>query len=101
MFVLTLSKAAMNGGFLLNTVPVIPGALMNTLPFRLSFPFVSTERPRLKMDLHFLDFPDSFLLTKKKKLNPQLPLSGFYNEKRFIRSTIMHALNNLSVFVTL
>lgn len=51
----------------LDTLPVIPGALMNTLPFRLSFPFESTERPRLKMDLHFLDFPENFLLTEKKQ----------------------------------
>lgn len=40
---------------------------MNTLPFRFSFPFESTERPRLKMDLHFFDFPDNFLLIEKKK----------------------------------
>lgn len=42
---------------------------MNTLPFRLSFPFESTERPRLKMDLHLLDFPDNFLLTDKQSVN--------------------------------
>lgn len=40
---------------------------MNTLPLRFSFPFESTERPRLKMDLHFFDFPDNFLLIEKKK----------------------------------
>lgn len=38
---------------------------MNTLPLRFSFPFESTERPRLKIDLHFLDFPDNFLLIQK------------------------------------
>lgn len=42
---------------------------MNTLPLRFSFPFESTERPRLKMDLHFFDFPDNFLLIEKKSVN--------------------------------
>lgn len=54
-----------------NNLPA-PDALMKTLPFRLSFPLESTERPKLKMDLHFLDFPDSFLLqqwAKKYVLN--------------------------------
>lgn len=36
---------------------------MNTLPLRLSFPLPSaTDRPRLKMDFHFFDFPENFLL---------------------------------------
>lgn len=49
-----------------NNLPA-PDALMKTLPFRLSFPLESTERPKLKMDLHFLDFPDSFLLQQWDK----------------------------------
>lgn len=57
-----------DGGFLSkhNTLPA-PDALMKTLPFRLSFPLESTERPKLKMDRHFLDFPDSFLLQQRDK----------------------------------
>lgn len=36
---------------------------MNTLPFRLSFPFESVaDLPRLKIDFHLFDFPDNFLL---------------------------------------
>lgn len=50
-----------------DTLPVIPGVLMNTLPLRFSFPFGSTERPRLKMDRHFFDFPDNFLLMEKNR----------------------------------
>lgn len=50
------------GVLLILCVPVIPDALMNTLPFRLSFPFESTDRPKLKMDFHFFDFPENFLL---------------------------------------
>lgn len=47
---------------------VIPCARMKTLPLRLSFPFDSTDRPRLKIDFHFLDFPENFLLTNKRQL---------------------------------
>lgn len=66
--VLTLAVVVCGGGLLLiqNNLPA-PDALMKTLPFRLSFPFESTDRPKLKMDLHFLDFPDSFLLTAGQK----------------------------------
>lgn len=65
--------------FLRGHVPVIPGLLMNTLPLRFSFPFESTERPRLKMDLHFFDFPDNFLLIEKKKKSVNLkPAAGEY-----------------------
>lgn len=47
---------------------VIPCARMKTLPLRLSFPFDSTDLPRLKIDFHFFDFPENFLLTNKRQL---------------------------------
>ena len=38
-------------------------SLINTLPLRFSLPLLSvTDLPRLKMDFHFLDFPDNLRL---------------------------------------
>ena len=62
----------------LENSPVIPCALMNTLPFRLSFPFESTDLPRLKMDFHFFDFPEIFLLADNKRLLQHFKDSGAY-----------------------
>lgn len=63
---------------------------MNTLPFRLSFPFESTDRPRLKMDFHFFDFPENFLLANKQRL-----LSYSKIVVTLIHTVIIHASNTL------
>lgn len=53
--------------FLSSFLPEEFWPLIKTLPLRLSFPLESmTDRPRLKMDFHFLDFPENFLLCCKK-----------------------------------
>lgn len=77
-------------------MPVIPCALINTLPLRLSFPFDSTDRPRLKMDFHLFDFPENFLLKDMRDVMRLKP--RFFPKNRTLNPSYLLSVMSMTVW---